>query len=53
LPHIAQAYYAFATTIHKKITFFGMKLGRCDHFGKFFHIGRLNINNILREITQI
>jgi hypothetical protein len=46
IPHIRELDIALRAGVHKDIALRRMKLGSCNDFGKFFHVGWLDIHNI-------
>lgn len=46
LSHISQLNGSFGTRIHEPVATQRVEFGSCNNFREFFHVGRLDVNNI-------
>lgn len=51
LTHVTELDNSFAGTEHEEITLLWVTLGSSDDLGQFFHVGRLDIDNIEAVIS--
>lgn len=52
-PHIGHLYRSLRAGIHEDVATQGVEFGRSDYFSKFFHVCRLDVDNVKTLILNV